>query len=382
MLAAACRCRGRLAWSLPTQAWRRSLSVDKAGGKSQDPQLQSRERQRQLHLERKQRKLQKQQQLKQQAKKAQQKKASKKLESTPPGPPVNLPQTEFPMRADAARRELNYLARCTTDLYAWQERERPADGPRFVLHDGPPFANGVPHMGHALNKIIKDIVNRYRLLRGDRISYVPGWDRHGLPIELKALQRLPGDSSWSPDGVPAVAVRSAARQEAEAAIVAQREQFQRWGVMGDWERSYLTMAPEYEAGQLRIFRRMVEKGLIYRALRPVHWSPSAMTALAEAELEYNDAHCSRAVYVRFVVEQASAELLQDCPGLSLVAWTTTPWSLVGNQALCVHPDIEYSVVRSSFCSLSARASQVARLHRCNSRPGLHLLPHVCDTGCV
>jgi isoleucyl-tRNA synthetase len=374
MLAAACRCRSRLGGSLPTQAWRRSLSVD------------SRERQRQLQLERKQRKLQKQQQLKQQAKKAQQKKAAKKLQAKPPGPPVNLPRTDFPMRADAARRELNYLARCTTDLYAWQERERPADGPRFVLHDGPPFANGVPHMGHALNKIIKDIVNRYRLLRGDRISYVPGWDCHGLPIELKALARLPGDSSWSAEDVPAVAVRSAARQEAEAAIVAQREQFERWGVMGDWERSYLTMTPEYEAGQLRIFRRMVEKGLIYRALRPVHWSPSAMTALAEAELEYNDAHCSRAVYVRFEVRQASPELtasgltLQDCPGLSLVAWTTTPWSLVGNQALCVHPDLQYSVVRSSFCPLTARASQVARLHHCNSSPRSHFLPHVCFVG--
>ena len=349
MLAAACRCRSRLA-ARPMQAWRRSLSVD-TSGHPQNQQLQSRERQRQLQLERKQRKLQKQLQLKQQAKKVQQKKAGQKPKPKPPGPPVNLPRTQFPMRADAARRELDYLARCTTDLYAWQERDRPADGPRFVLHDGPPFANGVPHMGHALNKVIKDITNRYRLLRGDRISYVPGWDCHGLPIELKALHRLPGDSSRSVEDIPAMAVRSAARQEAEAAIVAQREQFERWGIMGDWDRAYLTMTPEYEAGQLRIFRRMVEKGLIYRALRPVHWSPSAMTALAEAELEYNDAHRSRAVYVRFLVQQASPKLtasglaLQDCPGLSLVAWTTTPWSLVGNQALCVHPDLEYSVVR-------------------------------------
>lgn len=354
MLAAVCRYRSRIApHPRRLQAWqllRRNLAVDNAGGKPQD-HLQSREYQRQRQLERKQRKLKKQAQLQQQA---QQKKSKKKTKPKPPGPPVNLPHTEFPMRADAARRELQYLARCTTELYAWQERERPKDGPRFVLHDGPPFANGVPHMGHALNKVLKDIINRHRLLRGDRISYVPGWDCHGLPIELKAQHRLPEHSSGSIENVSAVTVRSAARREAEGAIMAQREQFERWGIMGDWERSYLTMTPEYEAGQLRIFRHMVEKGLIYRALRPVHWSPSAKTALAEAELEYNDAHCSRAVYVRFVVDQASPGFgglgleLQGCSSLSLLAWTTTPWSLVGNQALCVHPDLDYSVVRPAY----------------------------------
>ena len=355
----ACRC--RLAARprrppLPSRAWHRSLcagSASDAGGKEQQQQqLDQRERQRQQQLEHKRRKLEKKQQLQQQAQRKKKNKKNKQPRRKPPGPPVNLPRTEFPMRANAAQREPDFLARCTADLYAWQERERPADGPRFVLHDGPPFANGVPHMGHALNKVIKDIVNRYRLLRGDRISYVPGWDCHGLPIELKALQRVAeGSLQHTRDDMSAVAVRSAARQEAEAAIEAQREQFERWGVMGDWDNSYLTMTPEYEAGQLRIFRRMVEKGLIYRALRPVHWSPSAMTALAEAELEYNDTHRSRAVYVRFLVDQAPPELgasglaLEGCPGLSLVAWTTTPWSLVGNQALCIHPDLEYSVVR-------------------------------------
>ena len=340
----------RRAGRLPLRAAARSLCAAPPESERQQRQQQALARKQQ---QREQRQQQRQQQQKEQQAQGQKKKRKKKEKPVPPGPPINLPQTEFPMRANAAVREPTFLARCTTDLYAWQERERPADGPRFVLHDGPPFANGVPHMGHALNKVIKDIVNRYRLLRGDRISYVPGWDCHGLPIELKALQRLPKGSSRSSE-LSAVAVRKVARREAEAAIEAQREQFERWGVMGDWDHSYRTMTPQYEAGQLRVFRRMVEKGLIYRALRPVYWSPSSMTALAEAELEYNDAHCSRAVYVRFPVVgnavvaklQASGMGLDDCNGLSLVAWTTTPWSLVGNQALCVNPDLEYSVVRS------------------------------------
>jgi isoleucyl-tRNA synthetase len=276
------------------------------------------------------------------------------------GPPVNLPQTEFPMRANAAVREPTYLARCCGELYAWQQARPAANHPKFVLHDGPPFANGDPHMGHVLNKVLKDIINRYKLMRGYRVHYVPGWDCHGLPIELKALQRVikkqkkdatlaetaASGSRWR----SALAVRKAARAEAEGAIRAQRAQFERWGVMGEWDRSYYTMTPAYEAALLRVFRLMVGQGFVYRALRPVHWSPASTTALAEAELEYNDLHCSKAVYVSFPLEASTAgaaHALETWPGLALAIWTTTPWSLPANQALCVNGDLEYSVVRTS-----------------------------------
>jgi isoleucyl-tRNA synthetase len=264
------------------------------------------------------------------------------------------------MRANAAVREPQFAARCTSELYAWQQQQgEDGERPHFVLHDGPPFANGDPHMGHALNKILKDIINRYKLMQGYRVNYVPGWDCHGLPIELKALQRLTSTddntrckpaTQQQQQHVPpdAAAVRRAARAEAQSAVDAQRAQFERWGVMADWDNAYLTMSPTYEAAQLHVFRILVERGYVYRALRPVHWSPSSATALAEAELEYNDQHKSRAIFVRFEVEPSTAsgaQALETWPGLSLVAWTTTPWSLPGNQALCIHPRIEYSVVR-------------------------------------
>lgn len=261
------------------------------------------------------------------------------------------------MRANAATRELIYLPRCTSELYTWQQSQ-PVQGVQhsWTLHDGPPFANGDPHMGHVLNKVLKDIVNRYKVMRGYRVNYVPGWDCHGLPIELKALQQLQvaAPSATAADCLSVAAIRQAARAEALTAIAAQRAQFKRWGIMGDWDNAYLTMEPGYEACVLRIFRLMVERGLIYRALRPVHWSPSSMTALAEAELEYNEYHVSRAVYVSFSLEPSAptaVRALETWPGLALVAWTTTPWSILANQALCIHPSMEYSVVRATHSAV-------------------------------
>lgn len=253
---------------------------------------------------------------------------------------LNLPKTTFPLRARAAEREVPLVERLASDTYAWQAKAR-ASAPTWTLHDGPPYANGSLHMGHALNKILKDTINRYKLLRGFRVRFRPGWDCHGLPIELKAkAAKAAGDDP--------LAVREAAAAFASGAIAEQREEFRRWGVMGDWEGAYTTMQPEYEARQLELFGQMADKGLLTRGLKPVHWSPSSRTALAEAELEYADRHVSQAVYVDFHVTDLPAappSVRALIPLLWLAVWTTTPWTLPANQAVCYAEAAEYSVVR-------------------------------------
>ncbi|QUS61658.1 isoleucine--tRNA ligase [Synechocystis sp. PCC 7339] len=259
---------------------------------------------------------------------------------------VNLPQTRFDMRANASKREPEIQQ-------YWQEKGIYADlaenNPKdlFVLHDGPPYANGALHMGHALNKVLKDIVNKYKLLQGHKIHYVPGWDCHGLPIELKVLQSL--KSSERAELTP-LTLRHKAR---DFALKAQQEQavgFQRYGIWGDWEHPYLTLTPEYEAAQIGVFGAMALKGYIYRGLKPVHWSPSSRTALAEAELEYPEGHTSRSIYVGFPVTQAgekATEILAPyVDDLAVAIWTTTPWTLPGNLAVALNPDLTYAVVQT------------------------------------
>ena len=240
------------------------------------------------------------------------------------------------MRANGAVRELDFVERCTTPLYQWQEASRAASAREdtFILHDGPPFANGSLHMGHFLNKVVKDALNRHHLLLHKRIHYIPGWDCHGLPIELKALEA----ARKSRDTLTAVETRRIARGLAEATIAQHKRDFQRWGILADWAGeagTYNTMAPRYEAQQLRVFARMARHGLVARSLRPVHWSPSSCTALAEAELEFREDHCSRAAYVGFPLGD----------GVRAVVWTTTPWTLVSNCAIAVHPETRYAVAR-------------------------------------
>ncbi len=229
-------------------------------------------------------------------------------------------------------------------------------GGRFILHDGPPYANGELHMGHALNKILKDFINRYMLLRGKSVRFIPGWDCHGLPIELKVLQSM--KSSEISDLTP-LELRKKANQFATETIEKQKCLFQRFGVWGCWDDPYLTMQPEFEAAQIEVFSKMFLQGHIYRGMKPVNWSPSSRTALAEAEIEYSENHISTSVYAAFRVDRPSNSLervlKQLCntgglaDGLSgqvyLAIWTTTPWTIPANLAVAVNKHIEYGLVK-------------------------------------
>ncbi|MBE9116409.1 isoleucine--tRNA ligase [Lusitaniella coriacea LEGE 07157] len=256
---------------------------------------------------------------------------------------VNLPQTDFSMRANAVKREPELQALWAENrIYEKLSQDNP--GETFVLHDGPPYANGSLHMGHALNKILKDIVNKYKMLRGYKVHYVPGWDCHGLPIELKVLQKM---KSKERQALTPLTLRQKARDFALAAVDEQRTGFKRYGIWGDWDNPYLTLKPEYEAAQIDVFGQMALKGYIYRGLKPVHWSPSSRTALAEAELEYPEGHTSRSVYAAFAVTklgEGAKDLEQFLPNLGAAIWTTTPWTLPGNLAIALNPDLTYTVV--------------------------------------
>lgn len=256
---------------------------------------------------------------------------------------VLLPRTDFPMKLTGQKlldREMEIQQSCGfADLYSWQ-KERKAKK-EFCLHDGPPYANGDPHVGHALNKILKDIRNRFEMLRGRQVHYIPGWDCHGLPIELKALGDL-GTSGLSP-----LQIRQKAREFAEKAITRQKAAFQRWGVMADWDQCYFTYDGAYEAAQLKVFQEMHNKGLIYQDYKPVFWSPSSRTALAEAELEYNPEHESRAIYATFPVANLPPGITKEAAldKVSVLVWTTQPWTIPANQAVCYMPNAQYSIAR-------------------------------------
>ncbi|KAJ7234625.1 isoleucyl-tRNA synthetase [Mycena haematopus] len=255
-----------------------------------------------------------------------------------------LPKTSFALRPNPTEIEARYRARTCTDLYKWQSKN--LETPPFILHDGPPYANGDLHMGHAMNKILKDIINRFHVSRGRRVQYIPGWDCHGLPIENKALHELGEDSA----SLPPLAIRRAAHKTALREIDTQKEQFQRLGIMADWsnESTYRTIDHSYQMRQLRVFRDVVENGLIFRRYRPVHFSPSSRSALAEAELVYKDDHVSHSVFVVFELHTNAAVFrTHNLVGQSieLLVWTTTPWTLTANMAIAVHPDLAYVVLR-------------------------------------
>jgi isoleucyl-tRNA synthetase len=259
---------------------------------------------------------------------------------------VNLPSTQFDMRSNAKAREPE-LQQFWAENRIYENLSQNNPGEIFVLHDGPPYANGALHMGHALNKILKDIINKYKLLRGYQVRYVPGWDCHGLPIELKVLQNMKSEER---EGLTPLKLRHKARDFALQTQKEQCEGFKRYGVWGDWEHPYLTLTPDYEAAQIGVFGQMALKGYIYRGLKPVHWSPSSQTALAEAELEYPEGHTSRSVYAAFPVTQAgeaAKEVLTPfIPNLGVAIWTTTPWTLPGNLAVAINPELTYAVVEA------------------------------------
>lgn len=280
---------------------------------------------------------------------------------------VNLPKTQFEMRANAVKREPE-LQKFWEDNQIYEKLSQNNPGEIFVLHDGPPYANGALHMGHALNKTLKDIINKFQLLRGRKVHYVPGWDCHGLPIELKVLQNLKPEERQK---LTPLKLRYKARDFALKEVKKQCEGFKRYGVWGDWEHPYLTMQPEYEAAQLGVFAQMVLKGYIYRGLKPVHWSPSSQTALAEAELEYPEGHTSDSIYAAFKITSAAPAVksLLDpfLPDLGVAIWTTTPWTIPANLAVSVNPALTYVVVEvensqaSSFKYLLVAADLVERL---------------------
>ena len=253
---------------------------------------------------------------------------------------LNLPRTDFPMRAQLPRREPEILN-------FWEEIEiykkvlqRRRGAPRFILHDGPPYANNDIHMGTALNKVLKDFIVKYKTMRGYDSPYVPGWDTHGLPIEHQIIKSRGIDRKE----VSPIEFRRMCRDYALEYVSIQREQFRRLGVRGDWKDPYLTLAPSFEARQIGVFGEMAARGYIYKGLRPVYWCPRCETALAEAEVEYGD-HRADSIYIKFPVLEDRG-LLGGAAGAFCLIWTTTAWTIPANLAICLHPDLDYVLVEA------------------------------------
>ena len=247
-----------------------------------------------------------------------------------------MPKTKFPMRGNLPNKEPEFLKRWEEmDLYR-KVLEKNAGKPSYVLHDGPPYANGNIHIGHALNKILKDFIVKYKNMNGFVSNYVPGWDTHGLPIEQVLV-----NNGVDRKSMPATKFRNKCKDYALKQVDKQRTDFKKLGVIGDWENPYLTLDPKFEAEQIRVFGKMVDKGYIYKGLKPIYWSPSSESALAEAEIEYRD-HTSPSIYVGF--ELVSEDGVVE-KGTKFVIWTTTPWTLPANLGIAVHPDFEYQEVK-------------------------------------
>jgi len=253
---------------------------------------------------------------------------------------VNLPRTEFPLKGNLAQNEPIRLKRWDEmDLYGMIRQAREGR-PLFVLHDGPPYANGRIHLGHVLNKVLKDFVIKSRSMMGHWTPYVPGWDCHGLPIEIKVEEAL-GSKKHE---MPVIDIRRAARKHAERFVHLQAEDFRRLGILGEWENPYQTMSFDYQASIVRVFARFVEEGAVYKGMRPVHWCISCQTALAEAEVEYDD-HTSYSIYVKFPFPDAvKVDPALEGKRVSIVIWTTTPWTLPANLGISFNHAFEYSAV--------------------------------------
>ncbi|MFI5338406.1 MAG: isoleucine--tRNA ligase [Candidatus Methylomirabilales bacterium] len=275
---------------------------------------------------------------------------------------LNLPKTDFPMRANLPEREPEILRRWEAEGLYQQVREARAGREMWILHDGPPYANGHIHMGHALNKILKDMVVKSRSMSGFNAVYVPGWDCHGLPIEHQVDKELGSKAAQ----IPVPEKRRMCRAYAQKFIDIQREEFKRLGVLGDWGHPYLTMEYRYEADILRELGKFFATGGVYRGLKPVHWCASCLTALAEAEVEYED-HTSPSVYVAFPLTSDPATLDPALAGaqVSVIIWTTTPWTLPANLAIVVHPTEEYVVFRSrGRCFITAEKLMDETARKC------------------
>ena len=255
---------------------------------------------------------------------------------------LNLPRTEFPMKANLNQREKESLELWTRSSLYEKIKKRMEGLPKFILHDGPPYANGHIHMGHALNKILKDIIIKSKTMSGFQADFIPGWDCHGLPIEHQVDKELGAKK----ENMNINQIRNHCRDYAEKFVNIQREEFIRLGIFGDWDRPYLTMNHSYEATIVREFGKFVRSDSLYKGFKPVHWCASCQTALAEAEVEYMD-HVSPSVYVKFKIQDSVKDLgpgIEDRP-VYVIIWTTTPWTLPANLAVAVHPDLEYALVQ-------------------------------------
>lgn len=255
---------------------------------------------------------------------------------------LNLPATEFPMRGNLPQREPAQLEEWESSRIYDQLVEATKGAPSYILHDGPPYANGDIHLGTALNKVLKDIIVKSKSMEGHHAVYVPGWDTHGLPIELKAMKKIGAEGGkLSP-----LEVRKHCHEFAMTYVQTQRKQFERLGVWGDFDNPYLTLRPAFEAKQIEIFGEMAKRDFIYKGLKPVYWCPECQTAIAEAEIEYQDDPCA-SIYVRFNVADDKGKFSAiglDPAKVSFVIWTTTTWTLPGNLAICLGPEYEYTVV--------------------------------------
>ncbi len=266
---------------------------------------------------------------------------------------MNLPKTDFSMRASLPSKEPAMLARWYEDDLYGKVLQANAAKPLYILHDGPPYANGDIHIGHALNKILKDMVIRYKNMSGFKAPFVPGFDTHGLPIERKALEKLRKDAKKSEDGTRQgmasdFEMREICREFAQHYVEVQTGQFKRLGILGDWQHPYVTMNPSFEANQIDVFGQMAKRGYIYKGLKPVYWCASDRTALAEAEIEYEDEQVE-SVYVAFQVARDNGAL--EKAGIPprqawFVVWTTTTWTLPGNVAICLGPRFTYVAAKA------------------------------------
>src|SRR5262245_34794119 len=272
---------------------------------------------------------------------------------------LNLPRTDFPMRANLPQREPEILARWNGTRVYQRLLEVNAGRPRFLLHDGPPYANGHIHLGTALNKILKDIIVKHRAITGRLAPYVPGWDCHGLPIELEVERKL---GRAKKEALTKSEVRAQCRAYADRFVAIQSEEFARLGVLGDWQHPYLTMDASYSAEEVRVLGRCYAAGLVYRGKKPVLWCPSCATALAEAEVEYVDEETT-SVYVAYPFVGASTGPLAGLERPAAAIWTTTPWTLPASLAVAVHPGHEYVAVDLDGRTLVVAAARLGELAR-------------------
>ena len=264
---------------------------------------------------------------------------------------LNFPQTSFPMKGQLALRELDFIQKWQDENIHAKQIEQNKGCQPFCLADGPPYANGDLHMGHALNKILKDIIVKFKNMSGYRAAYVPGWDCHGLPIEHIVNKKI-GDQKKTAGSDQEVStselhkdIRNLCRKEAKKWIQKQTEQFIRFGVLADWQHPYLTLNKEYEAEEIRTLAKLIKTGVVYRDKKAVYWCPALQTALAEAEIEYHQSK-SPAIYLKFYVKDGMNRLLSNVQGsykIAFVIWTTTPWTIPANRAQAVHPQFDYSV---------------------------------------